>query len=80
MAKTLRDAMARSYWPEWEGLPMDVLVVRGVNGYMPRDEAITMAARARNAELVDIEDAAHDVHLEQPADWRSSLTTFLERR
>jgi pimeloyl-ACP methyl ester carboxylesterase len=79
MARTLREAVGRSYWPEWEGLPMDALLVRGSDGGMPREAAVAMAGRARHASLVDIPDAGHDVHLEQPRAWRLALTQFLER-
>jgi pimeloyl-ACP methyl ester carboxylesterase len=30
-----------------------------------------------NARLIEIDDAGHDLHLDQPASWRQALETFL---
>jgi len=36
-----------------------------------------MAAANPSARLVDIEDAGHDVHLDQPAAWRRAIEPFV---
>ena len=78
LTRTLREALSRSCWRQWEDLPMAALVVRGSGGTMPREEAEEMARRAPQASFADMAGAGHDVHLEQPDAWRLVLTEFLD--
>ena len=43
--------------------------LRGVNGIVPADHARLATRRARNANLIEIENLGHDLHLEQPERW-----------
>jgi pimeloyl-ACP methyl ester carboxylesterase len=56
------------------------LVVRGGHGALPREEAGMMVTRGRNAKLVELADARHDLHLDHPAEWRQALGEFLDSR
>jgi pimeloyl-ACP methyl ester carboxylesterase len=76
-ARMLRAAVARSRWPEWERIECPVLVVRGERGTLSHDEARAMAERGRDVSVVVVADAGHDVHLEQPEQWRRVLSSFL---
>jgi pimeloyl-ACP methyl ester carboxylesterase len=78
LLRTLREAVARSYWEAWERIECPVLVVRGAQGTMPRDEADAMVERLPQATLVEIPDAGHDLHLGHPAEWRRVVTDFLD--
>ncbi len=77
MSRTLLEALSRSYWSEWESLPMEALLVRGSAGFIDRDHAEEMVRRSRRASLAEIAGAGHDVHLEQPDAWRDVLEEFL---
>lgn len=74
-----READSRAYWDEWERIACPILVVRAENGTLPADHAEEIVARARRATLGEIPGAGHDLHLEQPAEWRRVLGGFLAR-
>jgi pimeloyl-ACP methyl ester carboxylesterase len=78
MVRTVREADSRTYWREWESIRCPILVLRGVNGTVPADHARLITRRARNANLIEIDNAGHDLHLEQPEQWRKVLTEFLD--
>lgn len=77
LVETLREADRRTYWDQWESIRCPILIVRGANGTLPPDHARLLTERARNAKLIEIEDASHDVHLEQPQKWANALRSFL---
>jgi pimeloyl-ACP methyl ester carboxylesterase len=77
MVQTLREAVTRSYWDEWDRIRCPTLVVRAGAGTIPAADAEAMVARLPQARLVEIEGAAHDVHLDRPMEWREALTEFL---
>jgi pimeloyl-ACP methyl ester carboxylesterase len=66
MMRTLREADSRSYWEPWERISCPALVVRAGDGSLPAADAESMAARARNAKLIELAEAKHDVHLDRP--------------
>jgi pimeloyl-ACP methyl ester carboxylesterase len=74
--RMLRDAVAESAWPEWERLRCPVLVVRGERG-LPAEEAEAMARRGHDVRVAVVPDAGHDVHLDQPEEWRVVVGEFL---
>jgi pimeloyl-ACP methyl ester carboxylesterase len=76
--RMLRDAVAESAWPEWERLACPVLVVRGSRGTLTEAEADAMAARGRDVRVAAVPHAGHDVHLDQPKEWRRVVTDFLD--
>ena len=78
MAKTLKEALARPYWDEWERIRCPVLIVRAGNGDVPRQTAEEMTARLASSRLIEVPGAGHDVHLDSPDEWRAVLTGFLE--
>ena len=76
MLASLEEVVTRDYWQEWESVRCPALVVRAGNG-VPRHLALWMIERQPNATLVEIDDAGHDLHLEQPGRWREAVQTFL---
>jgi pimeloyl-ACP methyl ester carboxylesterase len=76
-ARMLRAAVARARWPEWEQIECPVLVVRGERGTLSAEEVQAMADRGRNVSVVVVADAGHDVHLDEPEQWRRVLSSFL---
>lgn len=76
MVETLNVA-GGSYWEEWRSITCPVLVVFAEE----RDDseaAHRMVREQRNASLVEIPDAGHDLHLDNPSAWRAALVGFLE--
>ncbi|MEV2196697.1 alpha/beta hydrolase [Streptomyces phaeochromogenes] len=79
MLAAVADLAARAYWPEWARVACPTLVVRGAKGTMREAEMTRMARRARIWTAV-IEDAGHDVHLDQPRRLHAAVRTFLAAR
>jgi pimeloyl-ACP methyl ester carboxylesterase len=77
MERTLRAAVGRSYWAEWERIECPTLVVRAEHGLVPADEAEAMAARRPDTRIVELSEAGHDLHLDSPAGWRAAVSDFL---
>lgn len=77
MARTLRQAVLRSYWDRWDEITCPTLVVSAGRGTLHREEVGRMSDRMPKAETDTITDARHDLHLDQPGEWRRVLTGFL---
>jgi pimeloyl-ACP methyl ester carboxylesterase len=77
MTRTLREAISSPSWHEWDSLNMETLLVRGADGPIPRDIFTSMVQRLPGSHLVEISDAGHDLHLDQPDRWKNTLTDFL---
>jgi pimeloyl-ACP methyl ester carboxylesterase len=79
MARTLRQSAALDRWPAWERIACRALVVRAREGHLSAEDAQAMAERGRDVEVVEVEGAGHDVHLDRPAEWRAAVRRFLDR-
>ena len=77
MVRTVRQADSRTYWEEWESIRCPILVVHAAAGTAPEDHALRLVARARHGELVEVDGAGHDVHLDQPEEWLRILRAFV---
>jgi pimeloyl-ACP methyl ester carboxylesterase len=75
MVRSLDEVAKRDYWAEWSGVACPTLVVRAQGG-VSQTLAKRMVDANTHATLVVVEDARHDVHLEQPARWRELLEPF----
>ena len=78
MVRTLREAVSRSLWAEWERISCPSLVVRAGDGSVAPGDAQAMAARGQHARVVELAGAKHDLHLDRPAEWRAALTEFVD--
>ncbi len=75
----MRDAEWRPA-PEWTATTCPTLVVRGAQGTMPAADAARMPscrAPGTRTDLAVIEDAGHDVHLDQPQRLYAVMAGFL---
>jgi pimeloyl-ACP methyl ester carboxylesterase len=79
MIASLEDVAKREYWDEWSRVRCPTLVVRAEMG-VPDYLTDRMTELQPNATLIEIADARHDVHLEQPRQWRQALEPFLSQR
>jgi pimeloyl-ACP methyl ester carboxylesterase len=77
MERTLREAVGRAYWEEWDRIRCPTLVVRAGNGFVDPGDARAMERRLSEARMVELEGAAHDLHLDRPLQWREVLDGFL---
>jgi pimeloyl-ACP methyl ester carboxylesterase len=78
MERTLATAIADSRWDEWGAIRCPTLVVRTGAGEISADDARRMTEARPGARLVELPGAAHDLHLDQPAAWRDTLSAFLD--
>jgi pimeloyl-ACP methyl ester carboxylesterase len=77
-AAALAEIAARDFWSEWARIRCPVLVVRGERGELSRPVAERMCAELANARLVEIADAGHDVHLDQPEALADAIEAFVQ--
>jgi pimeloyl-ACP methyl ester carboxylesterase len=77
LTTALVDGTRRDYWDEWERIQCPTLVVRGEHGWLPPETAGDMLSRVPSARLAEITGAGHDLHLDQPDQWRRVVTDFL---
>jgi pimeloyl-ACP methyl ester carboxylesterase len=68
MVAALGESAVRSYWAEWASVRCPMLVVRAQTASAPSMPGHT---------IVEISDAGHDLHLDQPLAWRRTLAGFL---
>lgn len=69
-------ASAVDHWNAWSSIGCPTLIIRGEHG-MPDEEAQRMASRLEDAVVETVSGAGHDVHLEQPVEWRRMVQLFL---
>jgi pimeloyl-ACP methyl ester carboxylesterase len=72
----LAGANDRDWWGEWQRVTCPTLIVRAIDG-APEAEVERMRALRPEAQLAEIEDSGHDVHLDQPGRWQAALEPFL---
>lgn len=70
------EAAAGSFWDEWRSIKCPILLVVAKD---IEDPELThrMVTEQQHALLIEIPDAGHDLHLDNPAAWRKALETFL---
>ncbi|HLI05014.1 MAG TPA: alpha/beta hydrolase [Ktedonobacteraceae bacterium] len=62
---------------EWKHISCPTLVIGGANSFIPRDELQEMARSLPDGRYIQIPNAGHDLHLEQPEAWRQAAKPFL---
>ncbi|NGO11483.1 alpha/beta hydrolase, partial [Streptomyces sp. HC44] len=78
MVAAVAELAERSYWDEWDRVRCPALVVRGANGTMRAAEPAEMRTRRPTATRTElIQDAGHDVHLDQPERLYEAVRAFL---
>jgi pimeloyl-ACP methyl ester carboxylesterase len=79
LVRTLRGAIDQVRWDLWTRIRCPTLVVRGEDGAVGRDEARAMAEALPDGDTAEIAGAGHNLHLDNPADWREAIEGFLNR-
>ncbi len=77
MTRTVAEMQEPASWADWEALSCPVLVVRAGRGIIEPQVVREMAARLPAAEVSEVPEARHDLHLDRPHEWRKALTDFL---
>ena len=78
MVRTLRDAVSRPYWAQWDRIQCPTLVVRAGKGVVPTADARAMSEWLPQAQLIELPGAEHDLHLDHPAEWQTIVSQFLD--
>ena len=76
LVSMLRAASERSYVADWERVRCPTLIVRPSLGLLSPDEVGAMVAALPRAEVAEINDAEHDVHLDRPDALQATLRCF----
>jgi pimeloyl-ACP methyl ester carboxylesterase len=77
MTQMLREALSFPSWEEWDSITCPTLIIRAGHGVVDPETARKMTERLPGAQLVEIADSSHDLHLDRPHDRRAALTDFL---
>lgn len=76
LIRMLRESI-RGDWDAWQTILCPTLIVRGQRG-MGEEDAARMVSRFDGGAIVmTVRDAGHDVHLEQPEEWKNAIESFL---
>jgi pimeloyl-ACP methyl ester carboxylesterase len=78
MVRTLSEATAVPGWREWESIRCPALVVRAEKGVVAPEIAREMTERPPRSQLIEMPEAGHDLHLDQPDQWRPVPSRFLD--
>lgn len=78
MLAAVSELSTTSYWPAWTRITCPTLLVRGAKGTVPDRDVIEMLAGRPTTRLTTIEDAGHDVHLDQPEHLYAAVSAFLK--
>jgi pimeloyl-ACP methyl ester carboxylesterase len=78
LERMLAGIAAESCWDAWSRISRPTLIVHGERGDLPQVELARMLAELPGARCAEAADAAHELHLEQPALWRAAVAGFLE--
>jgi pimeloyl-ACP methyl ester carboxylesterase len=78
MVAAVAELATHDYWAQWSLITCPTLVVRGENGTMRESEAREMRTRRPSTTTTVIQDAAHDVHLDQPEALHETIARFLK--
>jgi pimeloyl-ACP methyl ester carboxylesterase len=76
MIRAITETATSSYWNEWRSIACPTLVVRGQTG-IPESTLARMLDELPTAQAVTIRSASHDIHLEQPAQWKQAIHNFI---
>jgi pimeloyl-ACP methyl ester carboxylesterase len=77
MVRTIA-AATEARWEEWRSIEAPTLVVRGAHGDVSDDRAAEMTRSLPCSTVVTLP-GGHDVHLDAPEAWRSTVSDFLLR-
>jgi pimeloyl-ACP methyl ester carboxylesterase len=77
MASSLEEVASRSYWDDWSRVSCRTLIVRGEHGDLALATAQKMRMEANDAELGEVRDAGHDLHLDRPEAWQAVVSAFV---
>ncbi|MGW0821458.1 alpha/beta fold hydrolase [Streptomyces sp. NPDC002845] len=78
MIEAVRELATHDYWDVWSRVRCPALVVRGESGTMPPTEFAKMKSHRPETECLTIQDASHDVHLDQPKSLHAAIGPFVE--
>jgi len=70
------DECGHSFWDEWSAVRCPTLIIRAELG-LSATTAARMQALMPTSDVVEVGGTRHDLHLENPAEWRDLVLRFL---
>ncbi|MEH7417620.1 alpha/beta hydrolase [Neobacillus drentensis] len=77
MVHSMEDLESRDYWEEWKKIKCTTLVVTGEKGFISKEVVNDMVNTIPNGQSVCISESGHELHLDQPREWRRTVEAFL---
>jgi pimeloyl-ACP methyl ester carboxylesterase len=77
MVASLAEIATRSYWNEWQQIQCPTFLVTATRSDIPKSDTLAMVDQLQSAQLVELPDTGHDLHLEQPDLWKKTISDFL---
>ncbi len=79
LGRMIQKAVADGCWEAWSRIECPTLVVRGAqSSQLPSEEVSLMLTELPRARCAEVPEAAHELHLEEPALWRAAVCEFLD--
>jgi pimeloyl-ACP methyl ester carboxylesterase len=79
LGRMVQEAVAEGCWEAWSKIACPTLIVRGGSSReLPSEEVSLMLSELPGARCAELPDAAHEVHLEDPALWKAAVSGFLD--
>ena len=79
LGRMVQEAVADGCWEAWSRIACPTLVVRGAqSSQLPSEEVSLMLTELSRARCAEVPEAAHELHLEEPALWRAAVSGFLD--
>ncbi|MFW9818437.1 MAG: alpha/beta fold hydrolase [Candidatus Thorarchaeota archaeon] len=77
LLKLLSLRIEKSKWDELEQIKCPTLIIKGGDSSFQRDDAKKMSKLIKNCQLIEIPNAGHVVHDDQPEQFRNAIENFL---
>ncbi|MFX0033789.1 MAG: alpha/beta fold hydrolase, partial [Candidatus Hermodarchaeota archaeon] len=72
-------SFGKSKWEELEQIKCPTLIIKGGSSQFDREHAEKMSKIIKNCQLIEIPDAGHVVHDDQPELYKVAVTNFLTK-
>jgi pimeloyl-ACP methyl ester carboxylesterase len=75
----MADLGSRSYWQQWRSVQCPALVILGEQGIFPPAHGEQIVSQLPKSKLAVVAGAGHDLHLDAPQEWGSSIHEVHDR-
>ncbi len=78
MIRSMDDVVSQNYWNDWRKITCPTLIVGGEKSFISQELLKKMAKVIPDGKYACISRAGHDVHLEAPYEWRSTVEKYIK--